>query len=122
MSPVTCEVASAVSVQPEPDPLGGVVTADGAHSRLSILVSPRASRDGIGPLEGDRLRVRVTAAAADNAANKAVVRLLSERLAVARGSIEIESGQTSRRKRVAFAISADDLRTRLANLLAEQDA
>lgn len=66
--------------------------------------------------------MRVTAAAADNAANKAVVRLLSERLAVARGSIEIESGQTSRRKRIAFAISAGDLRTRLANLLAEQDA
>ncbi len=108
-------------MQPELDPLSGVVTADGAWSRLSILVTPKSSHDGIGPLEGDRLRVRVTAAAGDNAANKAVIRLLSNRLAVPRSSIEVESGQTSRRKLVGFAISADDLRVRLANQLAEQD-
>lgn len=111
-----------VNAQPERPPLDGVVTSDGTRSRLSILVSPRSSRDGIGPLEGDRLRVRVTAAAVDNAANKAVIRLLSDRLTVPRGSLEIESGQTSRRKRVSFAVSAEELRGRLANLLAEQSA
>ena len=110
-----------VNVQPERDPLSGVITAEGTWCRLSILVSPKSNHDGIGPLEGDRIRVRVTAAASDNAANKAVIRLLSDRLAVPRSSMEIESGLTSRRKRVAIALSAEELRTRLTNLLAEQE-
>ncbi len=109
-------------MQPDRDPLSAVVTAEGTWCRLSILVSPKSNHDGIGPLEGDRIRVRVTAAASDNAANKAVIRLLSERLAVPRSSMEIDSGLTSRRKRVAFALSAEELRARLTNLLAEQDA
>jgi len=36
--------------------------------------------------------------------------------------MEIDSGLTSRRKRVAFALSAEELRARLASLLAEQEA
>ena len=109
-------------MQPEHHPLAAVVTEEGTWCRLSILVSPKSSHDGIGPLEGDRIRVRVTAAASDNAANKAVIRLLSDRLAVPRSSMEIDSGLTSRRKRVAFALSAEELRARLASLLAEQEA
>ena len=108
-------------MQLDRDPLSAVVTAEGTWCRLSILVSPKSNHDGIGPLEGDRIRVRVRAAASDNAANKAVIRLLSDRLAVPRSSIEIDAGLTSRRKRVAIALSAEELRTRLANLLAEQD-
>lgn len=120
MSPATCGVASARSVRPDADPLEGVIAEDGSGSRLAILVSPRSNQDGIGPLQGDRLRVRVTAPAVDNAANKAVIRLLSDRLAVPRSSLDVTSGQSSRRKTVSFKISVEELRTRVANLLAEQ--
>lgn len=106
---------------PDGDVLSRIVSTDGAGSRLSILVSSRSSRDGVGPVEGDRLRVRVTAAPVDNAANKAVIRLLSDRLTVPRSSIEIESGESSKRKMVGFTLPVEDLKARLAGLLAEQD-
>ena len=65
--------------------------------------------------------MRVTAPPVDDAANKAVIRLLSDRLAVPRSSMVIESGESSKRKCVGFALSVEDLRTRLAGLLAEQE-
>ena len=106
---------------PDADAIDRVVSANGIWGRLSILISARSSRDGIGPIEGDRLRVRVTAPAVGNAANRAVVRLLSDRLTVPRSSIEIESGESSRRKVVGFSLSAEELRGRVAAVLAEQD-
>lgn len=94
------------------------MTAAGFGSRSAILVSPRSSRDGVGPVEGERVRVTP---AVGSAANEAVIRLLADRSAVPRSSIEVESGESSRRKRIGFAMSADDLRGRLPRPSAEQD-
>ena len=60
-----------------------------------------------------QMHVWVTAAAANGAANKAVIRLLSDLLSVARSSILIESGATSRTKRVRVPLSAEELAARL---------
>jgi uncharacterized protein len=86
--------------------------ADGAV--VSILASPRSSTNGVGPMENGALRVRVTAAAVDGAANVALIKLLSEVTRIPRGRIEILSGQSSRRKRVLFrGITAEELADRL---------
>jgi uncharacterized protein (TIGR00251 family) len=70
---------------------------DGAVT-LDILVQPRASRERIGPLVADRLKVSVTAAPTDDQANQAVIELIARSLGVARSAVEIVRGRTARRK------------------------
>jgi uncharacterized protein (TIGR00251 family) len=81
---------------------------------VSILASPRSNTNAVGPIENGTLRVRVTSAAVDGAANAALVKLLSEVIGIPRGRIEILSGQSSRRKRVLFrGITSEELANRL---------
>jgi uncharacterized protein (TIGR00251 family) len=70
---------------------------------FDVLVQPRASRPGVGPAVGDRLRVAVAAAPVDGKANDAVARALAEAFGVARSAVAIVRGQTSRRKTVRIA-------------------
>lgn len=67
---------------------------------VDVLVQPRASRARIGPRHGDRIKVAVTSPPVDGAANAAVIELFARALHCARGKIEIDSGHSSRRKRV----------------------
>src|SRR5258708_13764115 len=49
---------------------------------VDVLVQPRASRAGVGPVVGDRLRVSVTAPPVDGKANAAVVEAVAEAFGV----------------------------------------
>jgi uncharacterized protein (TIGR00251 family) len=69
---------------------------------VSIYASPRSGKNEIGPVDGGELRVRITAAAVDGAANSALIKYLSDLLRLPRSQIEILSGKTSRHKRVLF--------------------
>lgn len=61
---------------------------------------PRASRSEIvGEHDGD-LKVRISAPPVDGAANEEVVRLLAKSFGVAKSSVTIVSGETSKTKRV----------------------
>ncbi len=89
-------------------------------SRLTIRLSPRASRDEIAGFEpaaggeGDVLRVRVTAPPVEGRANAALTRLLARRLGVARGRVTVVVGRGSRRKVVAVeGLSLAEVRARL---------
>jgi uncharacterized protein (TIGR00251 family) len=73
---------------------------DGAE--LAVHVTPRSSKSGIGPVESEAVRVRVSATAVDGAANAALIRLLAEAVHVPKATVEIVAGKTSRRKRVLF--------------------
>lgn len=65
-----------------------------------VRVVPRASKSEIvGEIEGS-LKVRISAPPVDGAANEEVVRLLAKSLGVARSSVSIVAGETSKRKRV----------------------
>jgi uncharacterized protein (TIGR00251 family) len=72
--------------------------ADGTGWCIDVLVQPRASRDRIGPLQGDRLKVAVTAPPVDNQANAAVVDVVARALGVPRRQVAVVAGATSRRK------------------------
>jgi hypothetical protein len=65
---------------------------------VTVRVTPRASRDEIGPEEEGVLHVRVTAAPADGAANAAVTRLLARHFGVPSRDVVLVSGATSRLK------------------------
>ena len=68
---------------------------------VTLRVTPRASRDAVGDVDDEgALRVRVTAAPADGAANKAVLGLMARTLHVPRSALSIVSGASSRHKRL----------------------
>ncbi|MCC6749662.1 MAG: YggU family protein [Deltaproteobacteria bacterium] len=67
---------------------------------FNVLVVPRASRERVGPVVGDRLKVAVTAPPVEGEANAAVVALLARALGVSRRQVEIVGGESSKRKTV----------------------
>jgi uncharacterized protein YggU (UPF0235/DUF167 family) len=86
---------------------------------LSIRVSPRSAKPGIGGWKTDSggrayLEVRVAAAPADGAANEEVLRLLAKALELPKSSLAIASGQTARLKRIELPIDEAEVRARLS--------
>lgn len=67
---------------------------------IDVQVVPRASRSRVVGLHGDRVKVQLAAPPVDGAANAELVELLGDVLGVARRSIAIVRGETSKRKTV----------------------
>jgi len=68
---------------------------------LELHVQPGAKRTEVAGLHGERLKIRLAARAVDGAANRALIDFLAEKFSVAKSTVKIESGETSRRKRVS---------------------
>jgi uncharacterized protein YggU (UPF0235/DUF167 family) len=73
--------------------------------QIAVRVTPRGGRDAVeGWLRDDAgrllLKVRVAQAAADGAANEAVLALLAKALRRPKSSLALVSGQTARVKRI----------------------
>jgi uncharacterized protein (TIGR00251 family) len=85
---------------------------------LTVRVIPRSPKSAITGRRGDALVVRLSAPPVDDAANKALVELLSETFERPRRDVSIVSGHKSRDKRVAIeGITEEDLSARLTALL-----
>ena len=67
---------------------------------VEVKVTPRAGRDEIAGMRDGVLRVRVTAAPVDDAANRAVIKLIAKRAGVAKSRVRIARGARGRRKRI----------------------
>ena len=85
---------------------------------ITVRVTPRSSRDAIeGADDAGELRVRVTAAPADGAANAAVTRLLAKELRLPKKTVSVVAGATGRHKRLALeGVTAAELRRRWPGL------
>lgn len=70
---------------------------DGADVVLTVRVQPRASRDEW-VVDGDRLRLRITAPPVDGAANDHLIRFVARSFGVANGRVDIVRGLTGRDK------------------------
>ena len=68
-----------------------------------MRVQPRASRNAVAGFRDGKLRVSVTAPPHDGQANAAVLELLSERLSVAKSTLRILRGHSSRDKVVSVS-------------------
>ena len=68
--------------------------------RFAVRLTPRAALDRIDGVTDGVLRARVGAPAVEGAANNALVRLIAEELGVARSSVRIVAGASSRQKLV----------------------
>lgn len=82
---------------------------------LSVRLQPKASKTAVvGEMEG-ALKLAVTAPPVDGRANEACVRFLAELLKVARSSVTIAAGASSRNKVIRIdGVTADQVRSRLA--------
>ena len=86
---------------------------------FDVLVCPRASRDRLGPVSGERLKVAITAPPVEGKANAALVKLLACELGVKRAQVGIVSGGKSKRKSVRVeGLSRRALLERLGQVVA----
>lgn len=93
----------------EPDP------ADPASSLLHVKAVPGARQDAVaGPL-GERLKVRVAAPPEDGRANKAILRLLADRLGVKPAAVTLIRGAAHPEKTISVhGLAAAEVAARLA--------
>jgi uncharacterized protein (TIGR00251 family) len=73
---------------------------------LRIHLQPRAARNRLVGLQGETVKVAVTAPPVDGAANAALVSFLAALLQVPRSSVTLLTGATSREKRVQVKTTA----------------
>lgn len=82
--------------------------------QFAVRVTPKGGRDAIEGWTRDDagrpiLRVRVAVAAADGAANAAVLALLAKALQRPKSALTLFAGQTARLKRIAADVTEADL-------------
>ena len=84
---------------------------------VNVKAVPRSSKAGLdGPL-GDAVKVRVRSAPVDGKANKELVETIAGWLGVAKSSVAVALGETSKRKRVLLrGVSAGALAAKLKEL------
>jgi len=84
---------------------------------INVRVVPRAAKDGVaGIMGGEALKVRIQAPPVEGKANAYLVKFLSKRWQIPRGSIEILSGETGRNKRLRISNPSDELRKELLSI------
>lgn len=92
---------------------------DDGTLELDVQAVPRASKDAIGEVHGDRLKLHVRAAPVEGEANAAVLRLVAEVLELPRSAITLARGQTGKRKTLRIVgIELDAARRALGLALA----
>jgi uncharacterized protein (TIGR00251 family) len=70
---------------------------------IQIKVVPRASADRVEGIEGEHLKVRITAPPVEGKANAHLLRFLTKFLSVRAHQLSVISGQSSRFKRIRVA-------------------
>ena len=76
---------------------------------FKVFVQPKASKNMIAGLYDDALKIKLTAAPVEGAANKMCLKYLAKCLKVPPGSLEIISGHTSRTKRILLRYEKNDI-------------
>lgn len=85
---------------------------------FSLKIQPRASKNEICGLQGDALKIRLTAPPVEGEANEACIRFIAQWLSVPRNMVRITSGLTGRNKTVLVTgVSKEDLQSRLKDKL-----
>ncbi len=76
---------------------------------INVRVQPRSSKRSIESVEGDVVRVKLTAPPADGAANAQLIEVLSKALRIRKSAFTIVKGQASRNKVVEVRGTAEEL-------------
>lgn len=92
------------------------VTPQANGIRLAIRLQPRASRNQVVGMMGDRLKVALTAPPVEGAANAACQAFLAEIFKVSKGSVSLVGGEKSRDKLWEITGDPDQLAAIAASL------
>jgi len=65
---------------------------------LKLYVVPNSSRSSICGEYNGRLKIKISAPAVENKANKEIIKFISKYLKIKKSNIEIKHGKTSKRK------------------------
>lgn len=83
---------------------------------LHVKVQPRASRNEIGEVMGQELKVKITAPPVESAANEELIRFLAEVLHCPRQAVTLVRGGSSRHKVIALrGIPAESIEQKLVS-------
>ncbi|HEY5672992.1 MAG TPA: DUF167 domain-containing protein [Malonomonas sp.] len=86
---------------------------------LCLQVLPRASRNQLVGLQGDLLKIKLSAPPVEGAANKGCCEYLAKLFGVSKGRVELLTGEKSRQKRVLLrGVDLDSAKTILRENLA----
>jgi len=81
---------------------------------IEIRLTPNASRDEVsGRMEDGRFRVKVQSPPVEGAANKRLIRFLSDKLGVSKSNIRIVTGEKSRDKTLEIKGNANEIIRRM---------
>jgi uncharacterized protein (TIGR00251 family) len=75
--------------------------------RLEVYVQPRASRTALAGMHGGVVKIRIAAAALDNAANFALIEFVAAQLGLARRCVRLVAGSKDRHKILEIEESSD---------------
>jgi len=67
---------------------------------LEVFVQPRASRNEVVGVQGDRLKIRTTAAPVDGKANEQIIKFLAKEFCVPKSRLTVLAGAQRRNKRI----------------------
>ena len=88
---------------------------------FAIRVLPRSSKCELAGLQGDALKIRITAPPVEGRANEACIRFLASLFNVKKNRIAIEAGHKSKNKQVSIAgLTCGDVRVVLSEDLMQQ--
>ncbi|MFY9911872.1 MAG: DUF167 domain-containing protein [Candidatus Sulfotelmatobacter sp.] len=91
------------------------IQQSGGSITFAVKIHPRAKQNAITGEMGDALKLSLTAPPVDGKANTACIEFFAKLLNVARSSVTIASGLTSRSKVIrVVGVSADELHARIA--------
>lgn len=86
----------------------------GGRTTLTLHIQPGAKKTEVAGLHGDALKIRLARPhPVDGKANAALLSFVAERLGIAKSSVSLKSGQTSRRKVLEIDAAPADIAQRL---------
>ena len=83
------------------------------RTTLTLHIQPGAKKTEVAGLHGDALKIRLAAPPVDGKANAALIEFIADRLGLAKSTISLKSGQTSRRKVLEITAAPKDTAQRL---------
>ncbi len=84
---------------------------------LTLHIQPGAKKTEVAGLYGDALKIRLAAPPVDGKANAALIEFVADRLGVAKSTVSLKSGQTSRHKVLEVsAVTANEIQHLLSHV------
>ncbi len=92
------------------------ITETEAGVVFTVHVQPRASRNEVCGIQGEELKVRLTAPPVEDAANRLCIEFLADLLGIAKSRVAVIAGAKSRHKTIRVSdMSSEAVRAMLEN-------